>query len=65
MQGRGKLWFNNGTIFEGQFRSGKIFGRGRKIEASGSVAEKDWGILSLEDFINRDEVVTIIKREEN
>jgi hypothetical protein len=31
MDGRGKLIFANDSIYEGEFKLGKIFGRGRKI----------------------------------
>jgi hypothetical protein len=32
MEGRGKLTFANGVIYEGEFRNGKIFGRGKRID---------------------------------
>jgi hypothetical protein len=34
-------------------RSGKIFGKGRRINSNGNVVEKEWGLQTIEEFINQ------------
>ena len=50
MNGRGKLYFIDGTIFEGEFHNGKILGRGCRIEPNGDVFEQEWPLTTLAEF---------------
>jgi|LakMenE01Jun11ns_1017448.scaffolds.fasta_scaffold5795106_1 hypothetical protein len=53
MEGRGKLLFANGLIYEGEFRNGKIFGNGRCIAPGGGVFEKNWELQTPEEFLRK------------
>lgn len=41
-EGRGKMHFRDGSVYDGEFKGGKICGRGRRIEARGEISEKNW-----------------------
>jgi hypothetical protein len=47
MHGRGKVFFHDGSMFEGEFQNGKIMGRGCRIEANGEMMEQEWPLTSL------------------
>lgn len=61
MSGRGKIAFVNGTVYEGEFRNGKIFGKGRRIDAEGNVLEKEWHLQSLEEFANQCKTAAVVE----
>lgn len=44
------MYFNEGTIYDGEFRGDKISGRGRKISPNGEVTEKYWDAVAPERF---------------
>ena len=50
-EGRGKMYFRDGTIYEGEFRAGKISGKGRKVTKNGEVIEKHWETISPAFFL--------------
>lgn len=47
MHGRGKIYFVDTTIFEGELQNGKIFGRGCRVNPNGEMVEKEWRLMSL------------------
>lgn len=55
MHGRGKLYFIGGTIFEGEFQNGKVFGRGCRTYPNGEMVEKEWRLMNLQTFLNEDD----------
>lgn len=55
MHGRGKIYFVDNTIFEGEFQNGKIFGRGCRVSPNGEMIEKEWRLMSLEMLFNHDD----------
>ena len=50
MSGMGKLILSHAGIFEGEFKNGKICGRGRHYDINGAIVDKEWPILSIDEF---------------
>jgi hypothetical protein len=48
--GRGKLIYSNGSIYEGYWKDGKKQGRGRMIYGDGTVYEGEWADDKCEGY---------------
>ena len=44
------MYFQDDVVYDGEFRGGKITGRGRKIGANGEVIDKYWDTVSPNFF---------------
>ena len=43
MEGRGQMIFKDGSLYDGQFRGGKLHGRGKYIDQTGKIIkDKFW-----------------------
>lgn len=47
------MFFKDGTIYDGEFKGGKICGRGRKIKENGEIQDKYWDTVSPAYFNNQ------------